>query len=293
MSGIDGFIEQAWNDHANDLPAVVARLDQGLGLLAESPQKLDEFLRLAAHVHLEHRGDADAMQSVLDRSAGFIAASPNAQATIDKSRFTMALLRGESTEPSALPVAVKVRAHGDAACGLAAREDHAKARHMLQAAAAVARDADADQRVAAGKGLAASYNNVASVLLDGARSPQADALMLEAAAHARSAWSAAGTWLNVERAEYLLAITHAAAGQGRQAVEHAQACADICKSNAADAFEHFFAQEAMARALVAQGQAIEARQQTTRMQALLSDIADEGNRAYAASVLARLIAGMG
>jgi hypothetical protein len=293
MSGIDAFIEQAWNDHANDLPGVLARLDQGLALLAESPAKVDHFLRLAAHVHLEHRGDADAMQSVLERSADFIAASPNAQATSDKTRFTMALLRGEPPEPSAIPVAMKVRAHGDAACGLVARADHANARQMLQAAAAIARDADGDQRIAAGKGLAASYNNLASALLDGPRSPGADALMLEAAEQARSAWETAGTWLNVERAEYLLAITHAAAGQGAKAAEHAQACADICESNAADAFEHFFAQEAMARALVAQDQPVAARQQTSRMQARLSDIADEGNRAYAASVLAKLIATMG
>jgi len=289
MSGIDGFIEQAWNDHGTDLPAVVARLDQGLALLTESPAKLNDFLQLAAHVHLEHRGDAQAMQSVLDRSTPFVASQPDAQATVDKARLTMALLRGESPDASMLPIAARVRAHGDAACGLAARGDHAQARRLLQAAAAITRDADGQQRTPAGKGLAASYNNVASLLLDGKRSPEADALMLETATQARSAWAAAGTWLNVERAEYLLAITHAATGHGTQAAEHAKACADICEANAADAFERFFAQEALARALITQGQPEAARQQTTRMQALLADIADEGNRAYAASVLAKLI----
>ena len=289
MSGIDGFIEQAWNDHVNDLPAVVARLDEGLALLAESPARLNDFLQLASHVHLEHRGDAQAMQSVLDRSASLIAAQPDAQATVDKALLTMALLRSESPDASALPVALRVRAHGDAACGLAVRGHHAQARRLLQSAAAIARDADAEHRTATGKALAASYNNVAGALLDGARSPDADALMLEAAAQARSAWGAAGTWLNVERAEYLLAITHAAAGHGAQAAEHAQACAAICEANAADAFERFFAQEAMARALVAQRQPDAARQLTSRMQSALADIADEGNRAYAASVLAKLI----
>ena len=289
MSGIDGFIEQAWNDHVTDLPAVVARLDEGLALLAESPSKLNDFLQLAAHLHLEHRGDAQAMQQVLDRSAPFLAGQPNAQATIDKARLTMALLRGESPDASALPFAARVRAHGDAACGLAARADHAQARRLLQSAAAIARDADAEHRTATGKALAASYNNVAGALLDGSRSQDADALMLEAATQARNAWAEAGTWLNVQRAEYLLAITHAAAGHGVQAAEHAQTCDAICDANAADAFERFFAQEAMARALIAQGQPDAARQQTTRMQSSLADIGDEGNRAYAASVLAKLI----
>jgi len=293
MSGIDAFIEQAWNDHVNDLPAVLARLNQGEALLAESPAKLNDFLQLAAHLHLEHRGDAQAMASLLDRQALLVAGDANAQSTVEstvaKARLTMALLRGESPDASALPIAVRVRAHGDAACGLAGRGDHEQARRLLQAAAAIARDADDAHRTPAGKALAASYNNLAGVLLDGSRSPPADALMLEAAAQARSAWAAAGTWLNVERAEYLLAIAHAAAGQGAQAAEHAQACAAICDANAADAFERFFAQEAMARALIAQGQPDAARQQTTRMQAQLADIGDDGNRAYAASVLARLV----
>jgi hypothetical protein len=289
MSGIDTFIEQAWNDHVSDLPAVVARLDEGFTLLAESPARLNDFLQLAAHVHLEHRGDAQAMQSVLDCSETLIASQPDAQAVVDKARLTMSLLRGESPEASTLPIAVRVRAHGDAACGLAARVEYTQARRLLQAAAAIARDADEEHRTPAGKALAASYNNLASVLLDGARSPDADTLMLEAAAQARNAWGVVGTWLNVERAEYLLSITHAAAGQGTAATEHAQACASTCEANAADAFERFFAQEAMTRALIAQGEPVAARQQTARMQALLSDIADEGNRAYAASVLAKLI----
>jgi len=290
MSGIDAFIEQSWNDHVTDLPAVLARLDEGLALLAESPARVKDFLQLAAHLHLEHRGDAQAMQSVLDRSADYIETQPDAQSIVDKARLTMALLRGESPDASAFPLAVRVRAHGDAACGFAARGDHAPARRLLQAAAAMARDSDAEQRTPAGKALAASYNNLAGVLLDGARSLDADALMLEAAAQARNAWAAAGTWLNVERAEYLLAVTHAAAGHGNEAAEHAHACADICEANAADAFERFFAHEAMARALITQQQPDAARQLTARMQQGLALIADEGNRAYAASVLAKLIA---
>src|SRR6187402_2085917 len=55
MSPLDSFLEQAWNDHAGDAPAVAARLPAGLPLA----QDADGVMRLAAlahHVLGEHLG---------------------------------------------------------------------------------------------------------------------------------------------------------------------------------------------------------------------------------------------
>jgi len=288
MTAISSFIDQGWNDHVDDLPGVTARLNDGFALLEESPADLNGLLQLAEHVHIVHRGDAQAMQLVIERAAALLARQADARPTVDKARVSMALLRGEPVDASALPLPALVRAHGSAVCGLAARDEVGKARRLLQATASLARDADANERTDAIKALAASYNNLASLLLDIPRSAEAGQLMLDAAAHARSTWAEVGTWLNVERADYMLSICHAGVGHGARAVEHAQSCLAVCEANAADAFERFFAHEAMARALLADHNKPAALLESQQMQELLPQIADEGNRAYASSVLSKL-----
>lgn len=288
MTAIASFIERAWNDHVSDLPAVMARFGEGFALLEEAPTELNGFLQLAEHLHIVHHGDAAGMQAVLDRTASLLAAQPEAVTTVDKARLSMQLLREESTAGVTLPLPATIRAHGSAVCGFASRGETAKARRLLQATASLARDADAAARSDATRAWAASCNNLATLLLDIPRSKEADALMLEAAASARSAWGEVGTWLNVERADYVVSICHAAVGDGAKATEHAQSCAAICEANAADAFERFFAHEAMAKALLAQGHQDAAQGEARRMEALLADIVDDGNRAYARSVLASL-----
>jgi hypothetical protein len=63
-----------------------------------------------------------------------------------------------------------------------------------------------------------------------------------------------------------------------------------CETNSADAFEIFFAREAMAKALLTSGDRHAADKDSQRMQALLMQIADEGQRAQASSTLDKLIA---
>ena len=76
--------------------------------------------------------------------------------------------------------------------------------------------------------------------------------MLEIAAASRVHWARAGTWLEVQRADYCLALTHLAAGQLEAAFAHARACLEACEANEAPAYEYVFAHEAQARAAAAQ-----------------------------------------
>src|SRR5258706_252637 len=75
------------------------------------------------------------------------------------------------------------------------------------------------------------------------RTAPLDTLMMDAALTSRSAWSKAGTWLTVERADYMLARCAAALGEGVQAVAHALSCLAICEANDAEPVELFFAHE--------------------------------------------------
>ena len=107
--------------------------------------------------------------------------------------------------------------------------------------------ADGDPAIRA---LAVTSNNLASTLEEsGSRSADETAAMLDAAHASLEFWGRAGGWLEAERAEFMLAQCHLAAGDAAAALGHAEACAAICERNGADAFERFFAQGVTALAL--------------------------------------------
>lgn len=101
--------------------------------------------------------------------------------------------------------------------------------------------------------LAANSNNIAATLRDLAPlEPDRRELMIRAARVARTYWQRAGTWLEVERAEYRLAVCWLAAGDPAAALQHATRCDSIVRENGSVPLEMFFAAEAVclsARAL--------------------------------------------
>lgn len=283
--GIAGFIDAAWNDHAADPRGVAARLAAARPLLEAQTAQVGEFLWLAEHVLLGHLGDADAMQPWLDVTAPLVALHPDAAPAFERARLATRLLNGALPVVGEEPPAVQVRALGSAVNGSIARGDSVRALHLLDHAAAIGRAPGAGAEAL--KALAAAYNNLASHMLDAPRDGERDALMMQAAQGSRDTWREAGTWLNVERAEYLLALCAAAIGDGENAVGHARECLTICEANDADAFERFFAREALGRSLIAAGDHAAARRELVAMQALLGSI-DEDSRGYAQSALDKL-----
>jgi hypothetical protein len=287
---IDEFIEQGWNDHIHDLAGVAARLDKGLPLVKRDPAKAADFLGLVEHVVVSHMGDADTMARWIERLAPLAAEHREAQAPLDRARAAIALLRGEAVDERTLPLPALIRAHGNAANGAAALGDVANARALLHAAQGRVGDHGDAEAV---KALAAVANNLAAQLRDSARAAESDALMMEAAELAKLRWHQAGTWLQAERAEYLLAMCAAAIGDGARGLRHATACLSLCTAHGADACEQFFAQEAMGKASLAAGRCAGARDACAHMQELLPQIAEPAQRAYAQSVLDKMRAALG
>ena len=108
-------------------------------------------------------------------------------------------------------------------------------------------DADAD---AMHRALAVSGHNLAAAFEENARLTRDEAkLMLMASQASRVHWERAGTWLQVERAEYQLATTHLTAGDVAQGEFHARECGRIMAENDAPALERFFACEALGRVM--------------------------------------------
>ncbi|MED5617889.1 hypothetical protein [Ideonella sp. BN130291] len=284
-------IDDALALHPDDAPAAVRRLEDGFALLPAAPEQAELFVRSLEHVLLGHRDDAAAYATALDRLAPAVAGQAAAELAVARGRLAITLLSDPvAAKASSLPAAETVRAHYNAALALTRRSAWPRVQALVQQAGDLAEHSG---EPAAQKALAALTNNIAGDLryYFGA-AHRADAgrvhTMLDAAQRARAAWERAGGWMEVERADYQLALCHAVAGQGTQAVAHAQACLQRCEANGADAYERFFAQEALARAHCSADQPGEARRTRDRMAQLLAEVQDKDAHAFAADTLAAL-----
>lgn len=99
---------------------------------------------------------------------------------------------------------------------------------------------------------AGALNNLVSALLDGSAPPVEDPLLrralLEGSAAARLLWRTAGTWLNQERADYLVALCANRVGDWTAARAAAQAGLDTIAANGMEDVDRAFLLLALARA---------------------------------------------
>jgi len=273
------WLDQAWQRHADDPRSVADELAARATAMPDDAEGA-EAVRLAEHTMLAHLDDSAALQA-------FLAALPPTPALapgITRARWAMATLAG--TDAPELPDAARWRGLHSVLAALVRRGRCTEARERLLAdEAAAAAHADVDAR----KGYAVTAHNLALDLRLGPRGDAArDALMIEAAELEKRAWTAAtGHWMNIERADYHLAMCHAAMGQSGPAVAHAQACLDCCVAQGAEPSERFFAHECCVHAQRAAGNAQAAQAHRDQMVALLAQVSDEGMLDFCRQTLAR------
>ncbi|RVU44490.1 hypothetical protein [Rubrivivax rivuli] len=252
----DTFLDQAWNEHATHPARVAARLQpEGLALV-QTDEQVAQLAFLAQHVqglHLGRWGEALALQQAL-AALPVVAADGSTAQALQRHRTALRLAAGEpGVLPADTPPAERARFDAQVGALLTFTDAPRASALLLQAEAACAALPDADPAVRA---LAVSANNTAGHLHDETTlSPAQVALMLQAAHQARRAWARAGTWLEVERADYRLALSCARAGALGEARAHAQACLAAVQAQEppAPALEFFFAWEALARVAAAAG----------------------------------------
>jgi hypothetical protein len=244
----ESFLNDAWSDHAEQPEAVAERLGPATALLQETAQ-ITGFAQLAAHVfgaHLGHWQRGIAFLETLRQLPSF-AADTEAEATIVRLTAALGLAHGDvDTELPEMSVSERVRVLSVAAAALTGQAQTERAADLFSRALELI--SGLNHTDPAQRALAVTSNNLAADLEQKAdRTASQTALMLLAARTARTRWELAGTWLNVERAEYRLARSHLAAGELNEALEHAQSCLAISRANGAEPRELFWGFECLAR----------------------------------------------
>jgi len=258
---LDSFIGQAWADHGEQAAAVAARVDdQGLALvLATAPAEgaqdkaIARLAHLAHHVHGAHLGQWQRGLRLQETLIALPACTTGTATQLRRHITSLALAGGEPGARAALAPAERATVAALAADGLAGH-DTPRALALLRTAIAEAEQLGLADDAPTVRAIAVAANNAAGTLRDiSPRSAAQTAAMLEAAAVARRFWQRAGTWLQVERADYFLALSHLAAGDAATAREHALACLRTVADNGNVPLEVFFGQEALALAAQAAG----------------------------------------
>lgn len=240
------FIDAAWADHAADARAVALRLEEGMALATDEAQ-LARLANLAHHLHGEHLGEwrtGIAFMQRLSTLPSFTAAGESGQ-TVRRCVASLDLSERSNFDLDSLSLSDRIRVAAMAAANLVER-DTPRAMQLFRHALAQAEHSGLGAADAMNRALAVAGHNLACTLEEKpARSAAERELMILAAQTSRRYWERAGSWLEVERAEYRLAMTWLQAGDMARARAHAQACLNIVAANQGEALERFFGWEAM------------------------------------------------
>lgn len=280
-------LDAGWARHAEAPEGV---FEEVCGLVADAPQEhLAAVANLLFHVGGEHLGRFVHVQGLLE---GMLAcADAPASAPLRRLLAACALCEGAPAGAEAHlalvpgdPAVAKGIVCGLAASALAAggRTDEAAA--LFEATVELAETTDALHR-----SVAITGNNLAAALEEKrGRSAAEDTLMLRAAEAARVYWEKAGTWVNVERAEYRLAMTHLARGHADRAIAHAERALAIVDANGPNPGEAFFGWEVLCRARLLAGETAGATAARDAAADCVPRVEDEGFRRFCVDALAAL-----
>ncbi len=249
----DAWLNKAWEDHAAQTAAVAARIG-GEGLaLARTDAHTADLARLAHHVLGEHLGRWVEGRQLLFHIASSEPAGASTGTAVRIFDASLALGGGLEDLRGAMSASDRIRVTAYAAASLAER-DPPRAGSLLREAALAFDTESLPESDLACRAIAINGNNIASTL--GEKPQRSDGereLMLLAARTARDYWARAGTWLELERAEYRLAVSWLKANDLAAARRHARKCLDLVREHEAPPLEWFFAWEATALAERASG----------------------------------------
>jgi len=261
---IESLIEQGWAEHDKDSAGVFERTSAAIPTIDDA-KHLPAVAALIVHAAGEHLGRFREALAALDRLAALPvhrAGSAEAQALL-RSRAALLLAAGdraaaedciERAHAAGLPVAsTRARVLAVASAALAGQRQTPRAIALFEEALALAAYGPKKDDPAA-RALAVTGNNLAASLEEKpGRSAEEDRLLELASKTGRRFWEIAGTWLEVERAEYRLAMSYLALGRASQALVHAKECRAICEKNGADDEELKYAREVVSKAEAAVG----------------------------------------
>lgn len=243
------FLSKGWSDHGDHPEQLADRLEEGLSLCGSSDDVI-ALVNLTTHLYAEHLRKFTEGERKLREfgKSDFVVGSP-AEFAIARSIMAFRLCDG-GIDPEhdrlGLTPGDLARALATAASALATR-DAVRSEKYLRLAIETAAPLELGKTDGLARGLAIAGNNIAANMEEvTAPSSQQITLMLLAAETGRKYWEIAGTWMEVERAEYRFAKSCLKAGKLEEARAHAALCLAVCEQNEAPPLEIFFAYECMA-----------------------------------------------
>ncbi|MES2801804.1 MAG: hypothetical protein V4654_04885 [Bdellovibrionota bacterium] len=241
------YLNKAWDDHAKDAAQVTTTFSEGLKLVQNADQ-LAQLGRLSAHVFGEHLGKWDQGISFLNELKTHSQFTKNSEPEKLLMLYSASLALSGQKNPNLTKFSnseqIRILAMSASSVYEQGSPDKAK-EYFLKALDLAASKISKDDP--ANRSLAVAGNNLACSLEEkSSRNSIEDELMILAAKVARKFWEVAGTWKEVERAEYRLSYSFRQAGNFDESFAHAQLCVEICETNSAPALEFFFGYEALA-----------------------------------------------
>lgn len=237
------YLNDAWASHPTNSAELLRGFEESFSLI-NSADEVNALGNLIAHVSGEHLGEWGKGIQLLES----LRQNPQVKDMSALNRFIAALSLGEDKNFSleSFSSSEKVRILSMTASALASQNEVARAGKYLEQAEEICQSLN-DKKDPANRNLAIAGNNLACALEDKAFLTHAENnLMLHAAFVGRKFWELAGTWMEVERAEYRLAKVFLKADILDKAFAHAERCMEIIAENGNEALEVFFGLEAMA-----------------------------------------------
>lgn len=275
----DAWLNQAWDEHAAHPAAVAERLGSDGLALARTDAHTAALARLAHHVMGEHLGRWVEGRQLMFRIGTSEPAGPATGAAQRVFDASLALAGGIEDLRGSMAASDRIRVAAHAAGALAER-DPPRSGSLLREAALAIDTQGLPNNDPACRAVAINGNDIAAKLSEKLERSDAERdLMLLGARLARDFWARAGTWLEVQRAEYRLAISWLKAPDLSAARRHARRCLDMVRDHDAPPLEWFFGFEALAQIERALGNAPAAMRAVQDMKAAFERL-DEADQAW-------------
>jgi tetratricopeptide (TPR) repeat protein len=237
------YLNTAWSIHASEPRKVADEIKQNFNLM-ESDEDVMSIIRLIVHVYGEHLGEWTKGIELLRKLKNN--ATIKDQSEMKRSVAILTLGNNPNLSIDEFSPSDQVRIYASTAQALAHLGGLKNAAKFLSLAAELC-ISQVTKEDLANKTLAMAGNNMACSLEEKIeRNSTEIELMISAAKIGRQFWEIAGTWKEIERAEYRLAQTYLKAGLLDESLAHAHKCFEINTQNGSEPLEIFFSYEAIA-----------------------------------------------
>ena len=236
------YISEAWSSHRTNPKKVADEFKQNFNLM-ETEEDVMSMTRLIVHVCGDHLGDWLRGIELLRKIKNNATISDSSE--MNRYMAILNLGNNPNTAIENFSPSDQARIYASTASALVTLGGLKNAEKFLKLAEEISshllKDDPANQAVAI------AANNIACALYDKTECSSSEIeLMIFASTTARKYWEIAGTWKEIERAEYRLANTYLKAESFDKALIHARACLDIVSENKSEPIELFFAYEVLA-----------------------------------------------